>query len=39
MRHLLDELKAWLQTTIATVMGVLLLVIGVDLIGHGIGGL
>ena len=39
MRHPLDELKAWLQTNIAAVMTVLLLVIGADLIGKGIGGL
>jgi Sap, sulfolipid-1-addressing protein len=35
----LDELKQWLQTNNATVMSVLILVIGVVLIGKGIGGL
>ena len=35
----LDELKIWLEVNNATVMSVLLLVIGVVLIGKGIGGL
>ena len=35
MRRPLDELKAWLQTNITSVMGVLLLVLGVTLIGKG----
>ena len=39
MRHPLDELKAWLQANNATVMAVLLLVMGVVVIGKGIGGL
>ena len=39
MRHPLDELKVWLQANNATVMSVLLLVIGVVLLGKGIGGL
>ena len=39
MRHPLDELKIWLQQNNATVMAVLLLVLGVTLIGKGIGGL
>ncbi len=37
MGPLLDELKVWLQDNNATVMSVLLLVIGVVLIGKGIG--
>jgi threonine/homoserine/homoserine lactone efflux protein len=37
MRGPLDALKAWLETNNATVMAVLLLVIGVVLIGKGIG--
>ena len=39
MAHPLDELKVWLQQNNATVMAVLVLVIGVTLIGKGIGGL
>lgn len=39
MRAPLDTLKAWLQANNATVMSVLLLVIGVVLVGKGIGGL
>ncbi len=39
MRGPLDSLKAWLQTNNATVMAVLILVIGVVLIGKGISGL
>ena len=39
MRGPLDRLKAWLQQNNATVMAVLILVIGVVLIGKGIGGL
>jgi threonine/homoserine/homoserine lactone efflux protein len=39
MRAPLDALKAWLQANNATVMFVLLLVIGVVLIGKGIGGM
>lgn len=39
MRRPLDATKAWLQDNNATVMAVLLLVIGVVLIGKGIGGL
>ena len=39
MRGPLDRLKAWLQENNATVMAVLILVIGVVLIGKGIGGL
>jgi threonine/homoserine/homoserine lactone efflux protein len=39
MQHPLGELKVWLQQNNATVMAVLLLVIGVTLIGKGIGGL
>ena len=37
MRGPLDAMKAWLQANNATVMAVLLLVIGVVLIGKGIG--
>jgi threonine/homoserine/homoserine lactone efflux protein len=33
MRHPLDELKVWLQANNATVMSVLMLVIGVTLLG------
>jgi threonine/homoserine/homoserine lactone efflux protein len=39
LRGPLDVLNQWLQTHNAAVMSVLLLVIGVDLIGKGIGGL
>lgn len=39
LRAPLDALKQWLQTNNATVMAVLILVIGVVLIGKGIGGL
>jgi len=39
MRGPLDGMKAWLQANNATVMAVLLLVIGVGLIGQGIGSL
>ena len=39
MRGPLDRLKAWLQQNNATVMAVLVLVIGVVLIGKGISGL
>ena len=39
LRGPLDELKQWLQAHNAAVMSVLLLVIGVDLIGKGVGGL
>jgi hypothetical protein len=39
VRGPLDGMKAWLQANNATVMAVLLLVIGVGLIGQGIGGL
>ena len=39
MREPLDTMKRWLQANNATVMAVLLLVIGVVLIGKGIGGL
>ena len=39
MRRPLAELKEWLQANNATVMAVLVLVIGVTLIGKGIGGL
>jgi hypothetical protein len=39
MRHPLDELKVWLQANNATVMAVLVLVIGVTLLGKGIGAL
>ncbi|TDB87071.1 GAP family protein [Actinomadura sp. KC216] len=39
MRGPLDDLKAWLERNNATVMFVLLLVIGVVLLGRGIGGL
>ena len=39
MRRPLDELKVWLQANNATVMAVLVLVIGVTLLGKGIGGL
>ncbi len=38
-QHLLDEAKAWLTTNNATVMAVLLLVIGVVLLGKGVSGL
>ena len=38
MRGPLDRLKAWLQANNATVMAVLILVIGVVLIGKGVGG-
>lgn len=38
MRGPLNDLKAWLQTNNATVMAVLILVIGVVLIGKGVGG-
>jgi hypothetical protein len=37
MRGPLDALTAWLQANNATVMAVLLLVIGVVLIGKGVG--
>jgi threonine/homoserine/homoserine lactone efflux protein len=39
MRRPLDELKTWLQANNATVMAVLILVIGVALFGSGLGGL
>ena len=39
MRGPLDRRKAWLQENNATVMAVLILVIGVVLIGKGVGGL
>ncbi|PYE17488.1 Sap-like sulfolipid-1-addressing protein [Williamsia limnetica] len=39
LRAPLDALKQWLQTNNATVMAVLILVIGIVLIGKGIGGL
>jgi threonine/homoserine/homoserine lactone efflux protein len=39
MRGPLDRLKVWLQASNATVMAVLLLVLGVVLIGKGLGGL
>ena len=39
MRGPLDAMKAWLEENNATVMAVLILVIGVVLIGKGIGGL
>ena len=39
MRGPLDSLKKWLQDNNATVMAVLILVIGAVLIGKGIGGL
>ena len=39
MRKPLDEAKAWLQTNNATVMAVLILVIGTMLIGKGLGSL
>ncbi len=39
MRRPLDVMKAWLQDNNATVMAVLMLVIGVVLIGKGVGGL
>ena len=39
MRGPLDNMKAWLQDNNATVMAVLMLVIGVVLIGKGISGL
>lgn len=39
LRAPLDELKQWLQANNATVIAVLMLVIGVVLIGKGIGGL
>ena len=39
MRNPLDEAKAWLQTNNATVMAVLILVIGTMLIGKGLGSL
>jgi hypothetical protein len=35
----LDDLRAWLNSNNATVMAVLLLVIGVVLFGKGLGGL
>ena len=38
-QHLLDAMKAWLTTNNATVMAVLLLVLGVVLVGKGITGL
>ncbi len=38
-QHLLDSMKAWLTTNNATVMAVLLLVMGVVLLGKGISGL
>ena len=38
-RHPLDELKGWLQANNATVMAVLLLVLGVSVLGKGLGGL
>ena len=39
LRHPLDELKGWLQANIATVMAVLLLVLGESVLGKGLGGL
>jgi hypothetical protein len=39
MRGPLDSLKGWLQANNATVMSVLLLVIGIVLVGKGLGGL
>lgn len=39
MRSPLDELNTWLQANNATVMAVLLLVIGAALVGKGLGGL
>jgi threonine/homoserine/homoserine lactone efflux protein len=39
LRHPLDELKGWLQANNATVMAVLLLVLGVSVLGKGLGGL
>jgi threonine/homoserine/homoserine lactone efflux protein len=39
MREPLQELRAWLQANNATVMAVLILVVGVTLIGKGLGGL
>ncbi len=39
MRRPLDQLKTWLQDNNATVMSVLLLVIGMVLVGKGFGGL
>jgi len=38
LRHPLDE-QGWLQANIATVMAVLLLVLGVSVLGKGLGGL
>ena len=39
MRRPLEDLRAWLQANNATMMAVLILVIGVTLIGKGLGGL
>jgi hypothetical protein len=39
MRAPLDELRGWLQVNNATVMSVLLMVIGVTLVGKGLGAL
>jgi threonine/homoserine/homoserine lactone efflux protein len=39
MRHPLEELKGWRQANNATVMAVLLLVLGVSVLGKGLGGL
>ena len=39
MQEPLDELRRWLTVNNATVMSVLLLVIGVAILGKGIGGL
>jgi len=39
LRDPLDELKGWLQANSATVMAVLLLVLGVSVLGKGLGGL
>lgn len=39
LRDPLDELKVWLQANNATVMAVLLLVLGVSVLGKGLGGL
>ena len=39
LRNPLDELKGWLQANNATVMAVLLLVLGVSVLGKGLGGL
>ena len=39
MRRPLEDLRVWLQANNATVMSVLILVIGVTQIGKGLGGL